>query len=149
MFICYSLGSCLFSRSHVGLSHKARAHLACIGQVMRHLVGLIARAWEFNTASYLLLSPTIHPSRPHRGPFRRPRKRVRLLMTREIPIPHTTNFGILLRWSVTTDLVVYTDTDWASCPNTCWFTFGFLPCSLVTVSSHGVRPKICIRKINK
>jgi hypothetical protein len=37
----------------------------------------------------------------------------------------TTDFD-LLRRSATTDLAIYTDADWADCPNMCRSTFGFI-----------------------
>jgi hypothetical protein len=36
-----------------------------------------------------------------------------------------TDYGLLLRRSRSTDLVVYTDADWASCPDTCCSTSGY------------------------
>jgi hypothetical protein len=50
----------------------------------------------------------------------------------------TLDFGLLLRLSSTTELRVYTDADWASCPNTRQSTSGyvmFLGDSLVSWSS--------------
>jgi hypothetical protein len=37
----------------------------------------------------------------------------------------TPNFGLLLRRSSNSDLVVYTDADWAGCPDTCRSTSGY------------------------
>jgi hypothetical protein len=38
----------------------------------------------------------------------------------------TPDFGLLLRRSSSSDLVVYTDTDWAGCPDTCRSTSGYV-----------------------
>jgi hypothetical protein len=40
-------------------------------------------------------------------------------------IQGTSNYGLLLRRSSSSDLVVYTDTDWAGCPNTRCSTSGY------------------------
>jgi hypothetical protein len=37
----------------------------------------------------------------------------------------TLDHGLLLRRTSMLDLVVYTDTDWAGCPNTRWSTLGY------------------------
>jgi len=37
----------------------------------------------------------------------------------------TLDFGLLLRWSASADLVVYTDADWAGCPDTRRSTSGY------------------------
>jgi hypothetical protein len=37
----------------------------------------------------------------------------------------TSNFGLLLRRLSSSDLVVYTDADWAGCPDTCRSTSGY------------------------
>jgi hypothetical protein len=50
----------------------------------------------------------------------------------------TLDYGLLLHRASSTDLVVYTDADWAGCPNTRRSTFGyavFLGGNLVSSSS--------------
>ncbi|XP_021310406.1 uncharacterized protein LOC110433094 [Sorghum bicolor] len=49
----------------------------------------------------------------------------------------TLHLGLMLRPSTSTDLVVYTDADWAGCPDTRKSTSGYMPCSLATILSPG------------
>jgi hypothetical protein len=56
----------------------------------------------------------------------------------------TLDFGLLLHWSSTTELCVYTDADWASCPDTCRSTSGyavFLGDNLISWSSAALAPR--------
>jgi hypothetical protein len=64
------------------------------------------------------------------------------------------DYNLLLRPSPTLELMVYTDADWASCPDTCWSTSGytvFLGTNLISwaskqqliVSHSSVEAKYC------